>query len=82
MLFGTSVTSGESGCPESTACVEPTDLVVLVEPPLGVSGLVPIQCQRNVRHVKDIKLKAARFVEKLISPYSVSNNNIFTVCVS
>ena len=41
VLIGTSVTSGESGCPESTACVEPADFVVLVEPPLGVSGLVP-----------------------------------------
>ena len=41
VLFGTSVTSGESGCPESAACAEPVDFVVLVEPPLGVSGLGP-----------------------------------------
>ena len=40
-LIGTSVTSGESGWPESAACPDPADFVVLVDPPLGVSGLVP-----------------------------------------
>ena len=44
------MTSGESGCPESTACVEPADFVVLVEPPLGVSGLVPavVKCYGKI----------------------------------